>query len=165
MNIDATFWVAVSFFIFAGGLVYLKIPQKINEVLSNKIKETKNELEEAEKLKDEAKTLLSNYENKLTQALDETKDIVDKAKKDGEKNLIDSTEKFYQLIDYKKKSLSEKIDQMKDEAINEIKNISIEISVEAAEKIIKKSIDKKKLDRFYDENLNQAKSTLKKTIT
>ena len=165
MNIDATFWVAVSFFIFAGGLVYLKIPQKINNVLSNKIKETKNELEEAEKLKDEAKTLLSNYENKLTQALDETKDIVDKAKKDGEKNLIDSTEKFYQLIDYKKKSLSEKIDQMKDEAIHEIKNISIEISVEAAEKIIKQSIDKKKLDRFYDENLNQAKSTLKKTIT
>jgi len=165
MNIDATFWVAVSFFIFAGGLVYLKIPQKINEVLSNKIKETKNELEEAEKLKDEAKTLLSNYENKLALSLDETKDIVDKAKKDGEKNLIDSTEKFYQLIDYKKKSLSEKIDQMKDEAINEIKNISIEISVEAAEKIIKKSIDKKKLDRFYDENLNQAKSTLKKTIT
>ena len=92
MNIDATFWVAVSFFIFAGGLVYLKIPQKINEVLSNKIKETKNELEEAEKLKDEAKTLLSNYENKLAQSLDETKDIVDKAKKDGEKNLIDSTE-------------------------------------------------------------------------
>ena len=165
MNIDATFWVAVSFFIFAGGLIYLKIPQKINDVLSNKIKETKNELEEAEKLKDEAKTLLSNYENKLTRSLDETKDIVDKAKKDGEKNLIDSTEKFYQLIDYKKKSLSEKIDQMKDEAINEIKNISIEISIEAAEKIVKKSIDKKKLDRFYDENLNQAKSTLKKTIT
>ena len=165
MTIDATFWVAVSFFIFAGGLVYLKIPQKINNVLSNKIKETKNELEEAEKLKDEAKTLLSNYENKLTRSLDETKDIVDKAKKDGEKNLIDSTEKFYQLIDYKKKSLSEKIDQMKDEAINEIKNISIEISIEAAEKIVKKSIDKKKLDRFYDENLNQAKSTLKKTIT
>ena len=107
--------------------------------------------------------MLSNYENKLTRSLDETKDIVDKAKKDGEKNLIDSTEKFYQLIDYKKKSLSEKIDQMKDEAIHEIKNISIEISVEAAEKIIKQSIDKKKLDRFYDENLNQAKSTLKRT--
>ena len=54
---------------------------------------------------------------------------------------------------------------MKDEAINEIKNISIQISVEAAEKIIKNSIDKKKLDRFYDENLYQAKSTLKKSIT
>ena len=65
MSIDATFWVAISFIIFLGGLIYLKIPQKINEALEIKIKETKNELEEAEKLKDEAKTLLGNYENKL----------------------------------------------------------------------------------------------------
>ena len=165
MNIDATFWVAVSFFIFFLGLIYLKIPQKVNDVLGNKINETKSELEEAEKLKDEAKNLLSTYENKLTRATDEATNIVDRAKKDSEKNLIDSTEKFYQLIDYKKKNLSEKIDQMKDEAINEIKNTSIQISMEAVEKIIKNSIDKKKLDRFYEENLNQAKTTLKKTIT
>ena len=165
MEIDATFWVAISFIIFFVGLIYLKIPQKINNVLGNKINETKGELEEAEKLKDEAKNLLSTYENKLTQATDEATNIVDRAKKDSEKNLIDSTEKFYQLIDYKKKNLSEKIDQMKDEAINEIKNTSIQISMEAVEKIIKNSIDKKKLDRFYEENLNQAKTTLKKTIT
>ena len=165
MNIDATFWVAVSFFIFFLVLIYLKIPQKVNDVLGNKINETKSELEEAEKLKEEAKNLLSSYENKLTRATDEATNIVDMAKKDSEKNLIDSTEKFYQLIDYKKKNLSEKIDQMKDEAINEIKNTSIQISMEAAEKIIKNSIDKKKLDRFYEENLNQAKTTLKKTIT
>ena len=165
MNIDATFWVAVSFFIFFLGLIYLKIPQKVNDVLGNKIYETKSELEEAEKLKDDAKNLLSSYENKLTRATDEATNIVDMAKKDSEKNLIDSTEKFYQLIDYKKKNLSEKIDQMKNEAINEIKNTSIQISMEAVEKIIKNSIDKKKLDRFYEENLNQAKTTLKKTIT
>ena len=165
MNIDATFWVAVSFFIFFLGLIYLKIPQKVNDVLGNKINETKSELEEAEKLKDEAKNLLSTYENKLTRATDEAANIVDRAKKDSEKNLIDSTEKFYQLIDYKKKNLSEKIDQMKNDAINEIKNTSIQISMEAVEKIIKNSIDKKKLDRFYEENLNQAKTTLKKTIT
>ena len=165
MNIDATFWVAVSFFIFFLVLIYLKIPQKVNDVLGKKINETKSELEEAEKLKEEAKNLLSSYEKKLTQATDEATNIVDRAKKDSEKNLIDSTEKFYQLIDYKKKNLSEKIDQMKDEAINEIKNTSIQISMEAVEKIIKNSIDKKKLDRFYEENLNQAKTTLKKTIT
>ena len=33
MAIDSTFWVAVSFFIFFGGLIYLKVPQKINEIL------------------------------------------------------------------------------------------------------------------------------------
>jgi len=55
MTIDATFWVAISFFIFFGGLIYLKVPQKINFTLSNKINEIKKELDEAEKLKIEAK--------------------------------------------------------------------------------------------------------------
>ena len=64
MTIDATFWVAIAFFIFFGILIYLKIPQKINTSLVEKINEIKKELEEAEKLKNEAKNLLSNYEKK-----------------------------------------------------------------------------------------------------
>ena len=35
MIIDATFWVAVSFFIFFGVLIYLKVPQKINNSLND----------------------------------------------------------------------------------------------------------------------------------
>ena len=58
MTIDATFWVAVSFFIFFGCLVYLKIPQKINNSLTDQINKMKKELDEAEKLKVEAKNLL-----------------------------------------------------------------------------------------------------------
>ena len=163
MSIDATFWVAISFVIFLGGLIYLKIPQKINEVLEIKIKETKNELEEAEKLKDEAKNLLSNYENKLNQATKETLRIMNDAKKENEKNLIDTTEKFYQLIDNKKKMLNEKINQMKQDALKEVKNSSIEISFEAIEKIIKSSIDQKKLDNFFNDSLNEAKKVIKKS--
>jgi F-type H+-transporting ATPase subunit b len=165
MSIDATFWVAVSFFIFIGGLIYLKIPNKVNEALSSKIQEAKNELEEAEKLKDEAKILLSNYENKLNQAIKETSNIINTAKKSSEENLILTTEKFHKSMDYQKRSIDSKIEQMEEDAISEIKKTSIKISIEAAEKIIKNSIDKKKLDRFYDENLNQTKDVLKKTIT
>ena len=81
MTIDATFWVAVSFFIFVGGLIYLKIPQKINGSLNNKLMRLKKELDEAEKLKVEAKNLLSDYESKIDRSKKETKNILDKAKK------------------------------------------------------------------------------------
>jgi len=165
MIIDATFWVAISFLIFVGVLVYFKIPQKIDLLLTEKIKETKNELDEAERLKDEAKTLLSDYENKLNQANDEAINIIKQAKKESEKKVIESTEKFYQLIDNKKKLLNQKINQMKEDAIKEVKNTSIKISIKTVEEIIKNSIDKKKLDRLYDESLSQSKIALKKTIT
>ena len=50
MIIDATFWVAISFIIFIGGLIYLKVPQKINNLMNNMIKDIKNEIDEAEKI-------------------------------------------------------------------------------------------------------------------
>ena len=68
MAIDATFWVAVSFIVFFGGLIYLKIPQKINDVLTKLILDIKNEIDESEKLRSEAKILLEKAQNKLDTA-------------------------------------------------------------------------------------------------
>ena len=161
MMIDATFWVAVSFFIFFGILIYLKIPQKINSSLTDQINEIRNELGEAEKLKIEAKTLLSDYENKIDKSKKETKEIINLAKEDSEKIILEKMEKFHQIMENKKKSAEQKIVQMKENALKDIKNISVKVSMEAVEHLIKKSIDKNKLEKFYTKSLEQAKTSLK----
>ena len=161
MNIDATFWVAISFFIFLGALVYLKVPQKINNFLIDKINEIKKELEEAEKLKEEAKNLLDNYENKIAKSQKESKEIIDAAKKESEKAILEKTEKFHQIIEERRKSAEQKIFQMKENALKDIKNVSIKISIETAEHLIKNSIDKNKLEQLYTKSLEQAKTSLK----
>jgi F-type H+-transporting ATPase subunit b len=163
MTIDATFWVAVSFFIFFGVLIYLKVPQKISNSLTDQINEMKKELDEAEKLKIEAKNLLSNYENKIDKSKKETREIINLAKKDSEKNILEKTKKFHQLIENKKKNTEQKIIQMKENTLKEIKNISVKISMEAVEHLINNSIDKKKLEKFYSKSLEQAKTVLKNT--
>ena len=161
MMIDATFWVAVSFFIFFGILIYLKIPQKINSSLTDQINEIRNELGEAEKLKIEAKTLLSDYENKIDKSKKETKEIINLAKEDSEKIILEKMEKFHQIMENKKKNAEQKIVQMKENALKDIKNISVKVSMEAVEHLIKKSIDKNKLEKFYTRSLEQAKTSLK----
>ena len=161
MMIDATFWVAVSFFIFFGILIYLKIPQKINSSLTDQINEIRNELGEAEKLKIEAKTLLSDYENKIDKSKKETKEIINLAKEDSEKIILEKMDKFHQIMENKKKNAEQKIVQMKENALKDIKNISVKVSMEAVEHLIKKSIDKNKLEKFYTKSLEQAKTSLK----
>ena len=161
MTIDATFWVAVSFFIFFGLLVYLKVPQKINSSLNNQIDRMKKELNEAEKLKVEAKNLLSNYKNKIDKSKKEVLEIINLAKKDSEKSILERTEKFHQAMENKKKNAEQKIVQMKENALKDIKNISVKVSIEAVEHLIKNSIDKKKLDKIYLESLEKAKTSLK----
>ena len=159
--IDATFWVAISFFIFFGVLIYLKVPQKINNLLTDEINEIKKELNEAERLKFEAKNLLSNYENKIDKSKKETREIINSAKKDSEKNILEKTKKFHQLIENKNKYAEQKIIQMKENALRDIKNISVKVSMEAVEHLIKNSIDKNKIAKLYIKSLEQAKTSLK----
>ena len=163
MTVDATFWTAISFFIFIAILIYLKVPQKMNNSLTDKINEIKKELEEAEKLKEEAKNLFANYENKIDKSKKETEEIINAAKKENEKTIIEKTKKFHQTMEESKKNTEQKIAQLKKNALNDIKNVSIKISIEAVENLIKNSIDKNKLENLYNKSLEQAKIALKQT--
>ena len=162
MEIDATFWVAVSFVIFFGGLIYLKIPQKINEILNKLIIDIKNEIDESEKLRTEAKKLLDNSQNKLNTAQSVSKEILEQAKKDSDKLVIDLNNKFYKSSEIKKNLAENKISQMKEAAIKEIKDVSIKIAVDSVKKIITTSVDKSKLDALFQKNLDEAREELKK---
>ena len=108
MVFDATFWVAISFVIFFGILVYFKIPQNVNNLLGKMIVDIKNEIDESEKLRKEAKILLDNSQANLDGASNETKKIVNQAKKDSEKLVIEMNEKFHKSAEIKKNKLKQK---------------------------------------------------------
>ncbi len=163
MIIDATFWVAISFIIFIGGLIYLKVPQKINNLMNNMIKDIKNEIDEAEKIKDETKKLLNESQIKLENAKKESEKIINSAKKESEKMIIEMNEKFFYLSENRKKITNQKIEQLKNNAIKEIKDASVKIAIKSTSKIIQTSIDKTKLDTIFKQNLEQIKNSLKKT--
>jgi len=162
MVIDATFWVAISFVIFFLGLIYLKVPQKINDVLNKLILDIKNEIDESEKLRSEAKILLDNAQSKLDSAQSISKEILQQAKQDSDKLIIELNDKFHKSSEIKKNLTKSKIDQMKDATIKEIKNASIKIAVDSVKKIINTSVDKSKLDTLFQKNLDETKEELNK---
>ena len=162
MVIDATFWVAISFIIFFVGLVYLKIPQKINEVLNKLILDIKNEIDESEKLRSESKILLDNAQNKLDSAQSESKKILEQAKKESDGLVIEMNDKFHKSSEIKKNLGENKITQMKEAALKEIKDVSIKLAIDSVKKIITTSVDKSKLDNLFEKNLEETKIALKK---
>ena len=162
MVVDSTFWVAVSFVIFFGGLIYLKVPQKINEILNKLISDIKNEINESEKLRMEAKLLLDNAQKKLNTAQSMSNEILEQAKKDSDKMIIELNDKFHKSSEIKKNLAENKIAQMKEAAIKEIKDTSIKVAVDSVKKIITTSIDKSKLDTLFQKNLKETKEELKK---
>ena len=162
MVIDSTFWVAVSFVIFFGALVYLKVPQKVNEILNKLISDIKNEINESEKLRTEAKTLLDKAQKKLDTAQTVSDEILEQAKRDSDKMVIELNDKFHKTSEIKKNLAENKISQMKEATIKEIKDTSIKIAVDSVKKIITTSVDKSKLDALFQKNLDETKEELKK---
>ena len=159
---DATFWVTISFFIFLGILIYFKIPQKIKETLEQNILNIKNEINEAEKLKEDAKNILAEHEKKISNSKNEVKKMIDKASDEAEKNVIRVNKEFHNLMENKKKNVEQRIGQLKNQAEKDIKNASVKIALESVEKLIINSLDKSKLDKIYSSSIEETKLALKR---
>ena len=162
MTLDATFWVTISFFIFLGILVYFTIPQKVKDALEGNILNIKNQISEAEKLKDDAKNMLIEQEKKISNSKDEVKLMINKASEEAEKNVIRVNEEFHNLMETRKKNADERIRQLKSQAQKDIKNASVKIAIESVEKLIENSLDKSKLDKIYSSSIEETKLALKK---
>ncbi len=76
MELDATFWAFIALLIFIGVLVYVKVPGQIAKALDNRADKIRNELEEARRLRDEAKELLAEYQRRRKEAEAEANQIV-----------------------------------------------------------------------------------------
>ena len=162
MTIDATFWVMISFFLFVGLLIYFQIPQKIRTTLDENILNIKNQINEADKLKEDAKNILTEHEKRISNSKTEMKSMIDKANEEAEKNVIKANEDFHNFMENRKKNAEDRVKQLKNQALKDIKNTSVRIAIESVEKLLKNSLDKSKLDKIYLSSIEETKLALKK---
>ena len=162
MIIDATFWVAISFLIFVILLIYFKIPSKIKNILDENINQIRKQVDDSEKLKEEAKRQLAECEKRIGDSKSQVNRMIKEANDQAEKNIIKSNEVFHKLIEIKKKNTEEKIKQLKNQALKDIKNASINIAFESVEKLLINSLDKTKLDKIYSQSIQETKLALQK---
>ena len=113
MTIDATFWVMISFFLFVGLLIYFHVPQKIKVVLEENILNIKNQIDEADKLKEDAKNILTEHEKKISNSKTEIKSMIVKANEEAEKNVIKVNEDFHNFMENRKKNAEDRVKQLK----------------------------------------------------
>jgi F-type H+-transporting ATPase subunit b len=162
MTIDATFWVMISFFLFIGLLIYFQIPQKIKKTLEQSISNIKDQIDEADKLKEDAKNILTEHEKKISNSKADVKSMIIRAGEEAEKSVIKTNQEFHNLMENRKKNAEEKIKQLKNQALKDIKNTSVKIALESVEKLLKNSLDKSKLDKIYMSSIHETKLALKK---
>jgi len=162
MIIDSTFWVAVSFFIFIGVLIYFKVHEKINSALNENIKSIKSEVNSAEDLKEESKNILSEYEKKISNAKIEVKTMLDEATDEADRYILKTNKEFHSQMDSRKKNVESRIKQMKNQALRDVKNTSVKIAINSVESLLKNSLDKNKLNKIFTSSVEETKLALKR---
>ena len=132
---DPTFWVAVAFVVFVV-LVFKPIKAALIGGLDAKIAEIRQEVEEAEKLREEAQSLLANYQRQQRQAIQDAEAIVARAKEEAERHRAEADEAMKDMVRRQEEQAREKIAQAEGAAIQEVRSMSVELAMAAAEKLL-----------------------------
>lgn len=157
---EPEFWVAVSFFIFVGLVLYLGVHKKVASALDARAALIEKELDEARHLRDEAEKVLADYRRKQSEAVTETKNIVDLAVKEAEALAAETRRSVKEQFDRRMKLAEDKIARAEQDAVREVRNVAVDAAVAAAQSLIAKKLTPGQADKLVSESIDVLKSKL-----
>jgi F-type H+-transporting ATPase subunit b len=158
---DTTFWVAVSFVLFIALLVYYAVPRKILQALDKRAENIKTELAEARRLREEAQSILADYQRKQRDAEAEAKDIIAQAEREAKAYAQETRQQFEDMLNRRMRMANEKIARAEAQAVAEVRSRAVDASVDAAEKIIAEKLDEDKARSLVSQSVEQLKKQAK----
>jgi F-type H+-transporting ATPase subunit b len=134
--IEAEAWVAVAFVLFLGLLVYMGAHRRVITGIDDRQARIKAELDEAVRLREEAKAVLVEYERKGREAENEAAAIIAGAKAEAERLAVEAKAKMEDFVVRRTKMAESKIAQAEAQALADVRAAAADTAVAAAEKIL-----------------------------
>ena len=156
----AEFWVAVSFFLFIGLVVYLGAHKKIADVLDARAARIAKELDEAKRLRVEAEKVLADYRRKQGDAVKEAQAIIDLAAKEAEILAAETRRSMKEVFDRRMKLAEDKIGRAEAEALREVREAAADAAVAAAQIVIAQKITPEMADKLVKQGIDALKGKL-----
>ena len=157
---EAETWVAIAFVIFLGILAYVGVHRTILNTLDKRSARIKAELDEARQLRDEAKKLLAEYQNKKGEAEREAEAIIASAKADAERLAAEADVKLQDFIARRTKMAETKIGQAEAQAVADVRAAAAEAAVAAAEKVLTQATTGKVADALVTQGIADVQKKL-----
>jgi F-type H+-transporting ATPase subunit b len=160
MELDATFYALVGLIIFLALVAYLKVPGVVGKSLDARADRIRDELEEARRLREEAQSLLADYQRKRKEAEKEAAEIVAIAQREAHGLLEEAKKKSEEYIARRNKLAEQKIAQAQVEAVNEVRATAVDVAVAAAGRILADKVDAKASADLFKSSLSEVKTRL-----
>jgi len=154
---DTTFWVAVAFVLFVALLIYFAVPRKVIAALDKRAENIQQELSEARRLREEAQSILADYQRKQRDAEAEAKDIIAQAEREAQAYAQETRRQFDEMLERRMRMADEKIARAESDAVAEVRSRAVDASVDAAEQIIAGKVDDEKARALINQSVEQLK--------
>ncbi|MGA7374088.1 MAG: F0F1 ATP synthase subunit B [Methyloceanibacter sp.] len=157
---EPEFWVAVSFFIFIGVLVYFGVHMKVVSALDARALLISKELEEARRLREEAENVLADYRRKLGDVVTEVDNITALATTEAKTLAAETRQSLKEYFDRRIKLAEEKIARAEMEAVREFRSVAVDAAIAAAQNLIAAKLTPDRAKKLVSESIKALKSKL-----
>ena len=157
---EPEFWVAVSFFIFIGVLVYLGVHKKAASALDARALLIRKELEEARRLREEAEKVLADYQRKLGDVVTEVDNITALATTEAKTLAAETRQSLKEYFDRRIKIAEEKITRAEMEAVRELRSDTVDAAIAAAQNLIAAKLTPDRAKKLVSTSIKALKSKL-----
>ena len=157
---DATFWSAVAFVITVVLFIYFGVHSMIGKALDNRARRIKAELDDARRLKDEARALVAEYRAKRESAVKEAEEIVANAKAEAERVAAEAKSRMEDFVARRTKMAETKIAQAEAQALADVRAAAADAAVEAASRVMSSSLGGQTADRLIASGIDEVRRKL-----
>lgn len=157
---NTDFVVLIAFVIFVGILVYFKVPALLTGMLDRRADTIRKELDEARALREEAQTLLAEFERKQKDVQEEAQRIVAQARSDAEASATQAKQDLEQTIARRIKAAEDQIASAEEAAVREVRDRAVQIAVAAAADVIAAQLGPEDSATLIDDSLKEVDAKL-----
>lgn len=147
---DPTFWVLVAFVIFVGALSK-PIARGAAAALDSRADKIRAQLDEAEKLREEAQNLLATYQRRQRDASKEADAIMGHATHEAERVTSQGTERLEAALKRREQLALERIAQAEAKAVKAVRDHAVDVAIDATRDVLARTLPERKADAMIDD--------------
>jgi F-type H+-transporting ATPase subunit b len=147
---DPEFWVAIAF-VIAVGLVLWKSAPMIAKSLDDRAAKIKTELDEAQRLREDAQRTLAEFQRKQRDAFKEAEQIVALAKSEAERAAAQAVRDLEAALQRRQAQALEKIALAEAKARTEVRNTAVDVAIAAVRRVLAEQLDQPRKSQLIDD--------------
>ncbi len=132
---STTFWVGVAFVVFVAA-AFKPGKRILTEALDGRIARIREQVEEAQRLREEAQATLASYQRRQREAIQEAEQIIAHAREEAERVKARAQTELDETVKRREQQAAEKIAQAEAAALDEIRERAVELAINATAKLL-----------------------------